>query len=150
MPTIFQPELATAMLQRLQRLQPNQPRAWGTMTLGQALAHCSSGFEMAMGVRRPPRVLIGRVLGPVIKRFAFGNEAPMRLNSPTSPDLVVGDARDFEVERTRLTGLVERFVAAGEAGCTTHSHPFFGRLAPAQWAELMYKHMDHHLRQFGA
>jgi LPS sulfotransferase NodH len=62
----------------------------------------------------------------------------------------VTDERDLEAERRRLLDLVERFAAAGPAGCTTHPHSFFGRLTPREWAVLMYKHLDHHLRQFGA
>jgi LPS sulfotransferase NodH len=48
-----------------------------------------------------------------------------------------------------LFGLVNRFVAAGANGCTNHPHSFFGQLTPDEWAILMYKHLDHHLRQFG-
>ncbi len=105
---------------------------------------------MALGDVRPPRVLIGRALGPVVKRFALGNDEPMRRNSPTAPDLVISDERDFERERARLVVLVDRFASGAAAECTTHPHPFFGRITPAEWAELMYKHVDHHLRQFGA
>ena len=37
----------------------------------------------------------------------------------------------------------------GPGVCTNHPHSFFGRLVPEEWAVLMYKHLDHHLRQFG-
>jgi hypothetical protein len=53
------------------------------------------------------------------------------------------------VERQRLSGLIDRSAAAGPAGCTTHPHSFFGSLTPVEWAEFMYVHLDHHLRQFG-
>ena len=64
--------------------------------------------------------------------------------------MVAGDDKDFETERNRLSGLIDRFAAAGPAGCTSHPHAFFGPLTPDEWAVLMYKHLDHHLRQFGA
>jgi hypothetical protein len=73
----------------------------------------------------------------------------MRINSPTVEGLAVTDKRDLEIERKRLSGLIDRFVAAGPSGCTKHPHSFFGRLTPDEWAILMYKHLDHHLRQFG-
>ena len=94
-------------------------------------------------------MFIGRIIGPMLRSMALGNEDPMRRNSPTSKDLLVQGDRDLETERTRLTGLIDRFASAGPAGCTTHPHTFFGRLTPEQWATLMYKHADHHLRQFG-
>ena len=75
---------------------------------------------------------------------------PMRKNSPTAPLLIVGDARDFEKERQRLGVLIDRFVAGGPEGCSTHPHCFFGPMTPQEWAVLMYKHLDHHLRQFDA
>jgi len=136
--------------QRLSRLQPDQPRQWGTMSPAQMLAHCSLGLEMAAGEINPPRALIGRILGPIIKPMAFRESEPMRRNSPTSRELVVKDDRNFESERRRLSGLIDRFAAAGPAGCTAHPHAFFGSLSPDEWAVLMYKHLDHHLRQFGA
>ena len=148
MRTLFEPTAVDDVQARLQRLQPGHQRLWGTMTVAQAIAHCSAGLEMALGDRRPPRVLIGRIIGPLIKRFALGNDEPMRSNSPTAPDLVVSDARDFEPERTRLAGLIDRFAVGGAARCTT-PYPFFARLTPGQSAELMYKNHDHHLRQFG-
>jgi hypothetical protein len=74
----------------------------------------------------------------------------MRRNSPTSKELVIKDVRDFETERKRLSTLISRFAAVGPAGCTAHPHAFFGSLTPDEWAVLMYKHLDHHLRQFGA
>jgi hypothetical protein len=57
---------------------------------------------------------------------------------------------DFAAEQARLIGLLNNFAAAGPQCCTSHPHAFFGRLAPHEWAILMYKHVDHHLRQFGA
>ena len=74
----------------------------------------------------------------------------MRRNTPTAPSLIVADERDFAVEQQRLATLIDRFVAAGPAGCTRHPHVFFGRLTPDEWGALMHKHLDHHLRQFGA
>ena len=149
MKNIFDPATAQEITHRITQLTPASPRQWGAMTTAQMLAHCSSGVEMAMGEILPKRVFIGRVLGPLIKPQVFKNDDPMRRNSPTSKELLVPDERDLETEQARLTGLIDRFAAAGPSCCTTHPHAFFGPLTPGQWAILMYKHLDHHLRQFG-
>jgi hypothetical protein len=120
------------------------------MNVGQALAHCSGVLELALGDRRPPRAFAGRILGWALKRLALGNDAPMRRNSPTLQELTISGERDVEAERRRLLALIERFVAAGPSASTVHPHPFFGRLSPQEWAVFEYKHLDHHLRQFGA
>ena len=136
--------------QRIASLRPDSARLWGSMNAPQAIAHCSGGLEMALGDRNPPRVFAGRLVGWIIKPLALKDDAPMRRNSPTMPELIVRDDRNLDAERTRLVTLIDRFAAAGPAGCTTHPHSFFGPLTPNEWAILMYKHLDHHLRQFGA
>ena len=149
MKTLFDIVNVDEVKARLAQLTPDSERRWGTMTVAQAVAHCSAGVEMALGDRKPPRILIGRLLGWIIKPMALRNDEPMRRNTPTAPDLIVQDSRDLETERARLDRLINRFVAAGPTGCTTHPHSFFGQLTPEEWAILMYKHLDHHLRQFG-
>ena len=146
---LFQAERVDEIKSRIQQLRPDSTRQWGKMSVAQMLAHCSAGIEMAVGEIRPPRALIGRIIGPAVKRVAVRDEEPMRRNSPTSKELVMTGDFDFESERERLGILIDRFVAAGPSGCTDHPHAFFGPLTPEEWAILMYKHLDHHLRQFG-
>ncbi|HST59803.1 MAG TPA: DUF1569 domain-containing protein [Longimicrobium sp.] len=149
MKNLYEPATAAEVKDRLQQLRPESPRLWGTMSAGQTVAHCAVAMEMAVGDVRPRRMPIGYLLGPLFKRLAIGNEQPFRRNTPTTPDLVMRDERELDAERRRLTALIDRF-ATGPAACTTHPHAFFGRLAPREWAVLSYKHIDHHLRQFGA
>jgi hypothetical protein len=150
MKNLFDAARVEEVKQRIARLQPESQRQWGKMNAPQALAHCSRGFELASGDLRPPRVLIGRFIGSIIKPKVFANDEPLRRNSPTVKGLVIQDDRDLAKERACLYGVIDRFVAAGPEGCTTHPHSFFGPLTPEEWAILMYKHLDHHLRQFGA
>jgi hypothetical protein len=149
MKNLFETRNVTEAKQRIVRLRPDSERQWGKMNAAQAAAHCSAGFELALGERRPPRKLIGRLIGGIIKPLALGNDEPMRRNSPTVEGLVIQDDRDLEIERERLCRMVDRFATAGPRGCTSHPHSFFGRLTPDEWSILMYKHLDHHLRQFG-
>jgi Protein of unknown function (DUF1569) len=146
---LFEAVRVAEVKERTAQLRPDSERLWGKMNPAQALAHCSRGIEWAVGDRIPPRMLIGRIIGQMVKPMALGNDEPMRRNSPTARDLVVQDQRDLGTERERLCGLIDRFATAGPEGCTTHPHSFFGRLTPEEWATLMYKHLDHHLRQFG-
>ena len=149
MKNLFDAGVAEELKERISLLHPESERQWGKMSPAQAMEHCSRGVEASLGDFKPPRMMIGRILGGFIKSKALGNEEPMRRNSPTLPALIVLDDRDLSVERDRLCGLIDRFVSAGPAGCTNHPHAFFGRLTADEWAELMYKHLDHHLRQFG-
>lgn len=149
MKNLFEPASVAELKERIGRLTPDSTRQWGKMNAAQAMAHCSTSMEMAVGDCNPPRVLIGRVIGRMVKPLAIGNDKPMKKNSPTAPVLVVKDDRDLNTERTRLLRLIDRFAAGGPSRCTTNPHTFFGPLTPDEWAVLMYKHVDHHLRQFG-
>ena len=148
MKTLFQPEGVDEVVSRIDKLQPASPRQWGKMGVAQMMAHCSATLDMASGRMNRPRVLIGRLLGPFVKSI-FTNEKPLSKNSPTDKMLVIADQRDFAGEQERLKLKIRQFQQGGEAQCTRHPHPFFGVLTPQQWSQGMYKHLDHHLRQFG-
>jgi hypothetical protein len=150
MKNLFEPTSVQEVKQRIAQLRPDSERRWGKMNPGQALAHCSRAMETALGDTNLPRMLIGRIIGGPVKRMALGNDEPMKRNSPTSPAFVVRDQPDVSIESARLTALIERFADGGPKGCTTHPHTFFGPMTPDESAILMYKHVDHHLRQFAA
>jgi hypothetical protein len=121
------------------------------MTVAQAVAHCSVSLEWALGdVVLPSGPLLQRTIGKVIKPMVFRDDEPFRRNAPTAKQLVIEGDRELRVEKERLLALIDRFVQGGAKGCTAHPHSFFGKLSPDEWAILMYKHLDHHLRQFGA
>jgi hypothetical protein len=148
MKNLFEPATVVEVRERVNALRPDSERMWGRMSASQMLAHCSVSLETAVGERCPPRIFIGRLLGPIAKPD-FLSEKPMKRNSPTDKSFVISDERDFLAERERLQGLIARFAAGGPAKCTTHPHSFFGPLTPEEWARGMYKHLDHHLQQFG-
>jgi Protein of unknown function (DUF1569) len=148
--TLFDRTLADELIARTAALTANPQPLWGKMSAAQAAAHCAGALEAASGDRQLPRLFIGRLLGWIIKPLTIGDNMPMRRNTPTAPDMAISDQRNVHVERARLCAQIERFVSAGPAGVTRHPHAFFGPLTPEQWANLQYKHVDHHLRQFGA
>jgi hypothetical protein len=150
MKNLFEPNDLESIKARIAQLRPDNPRQWGTMTVAQALAHCSLGIQTATGELRPQRKLIGRILGPVIKPKVVGDDQPMRRNSPTMQEIIVRNDPDFVAEQSRLISSLTQFASAGPEGCTSHPHAFFGPLTPNEWGIVMYKHVDHHLRQFGA
>ena len=133
---------------RMALLRPDSERLWGKMSAAQMLAHNAAVMEMAVGITFPPRRFVGRIFGALAKKAIITKGKPFRRNSPSDKSLIVREDRDFEAERQRLRGLLERFAAGGPEGCTRHPHSFFGPLTPTEWASFMYVHLDHHLQQF--
>lgn len=138
-----------AILDRLERLPPAAARVWGKMAAAQMLAHCAIALEMATGDAPRPQKLIGKLLGPFFKGKLLGEE-PFSKGSPTDPAFVVTGPHDFTKEKVRLTALVNRFCDEGSAAADGRIHSFLGRLSGEEWGRMMWKHLDHHLRQFGA
>lgn len=149
MKNLFEPDSIAEVQRRLTQLRPESERQWGKMTPSQMLVHCSRAMEAALGERKPPRMFIGRIVGGMVKRSVVGDDKPMGRNAPTAPFLKVREQPEFEAERARMIALVNRFAKGGSQACTSHPHTFFGPMSPEEWAILMYKHADHHLRQFG-
>ncbi len=150
MQNLFDPADHDALMRRLSDLQPSCARQWGKMTAPQMLAHCAVVLEVACGDRIKTQRLFGRLLAPFVRSSILGTEKPFTHNAPTDSDYKITDDRDFEKERERLAALVDRFCTRGPARADGLVHSFFGRLTADEWGRLMYKHLDHHLRQFGA
>ena len=150
MKNLFDAGVANQVKTRLGTLTPQSERHWGKMTAPQMLAHCSVSMQWALGEVVPEKAALPvRLMGRLVKPMVFRNEDPLRKNSPTAKSLIVTDERDLNTERERLSALIDRFATRGSAGCTQNPHSFFGKMTPEEWAILMYKHLDHHLRQFG-
>ena len=149
MKNLFQPDAVDEVISRIDKLQPAAQRQWGKMDVAQMMAHCSAALDMASGRLVRPRVLIGRLIGSLIRPI-YSNDKPLSRNSPTDKRLVISGPRDFSSEQEQLKARVRQFHQGGEAQCTKHPHPFFGAITPHEWSTGMYKHLDHHLRQFGA
>ncbi len=148
MQSLFDQNTTKEIINRIDKLQSTSVRSWGTMDVAQMLAHCVESLRMATGALKPQRIFIGRIIGSFIKSIYYNDKLPSK-NSPTADEVRIPGQRYFDIGRPQLNVIIQQFVDGGLANCTTHPHPFFGRLTADQWGKGMYKHLDHHLRQFG-
>jgi hypothetical protein len=137
-----------SILKRLASLAAGSTRQWGKMTPSQALTHCSLVLETATGLNPVKQSFLGKIVTPFIRSTVLGDK-PFSKNSPTDPKFVVSDAGEFEAERKRLVGLLGKFQQLGPEKVGQNEHSFFGKLTGDEWGRLQYKHIDHHLRQYG-
>lgn len=147
-PALYEPAELAAMTKRIRSVRADSARQWGKMDAAQMLAHCQVALRVALGDLQLKRGLLGLIFGPIAKRQLLA-PAPFGRNLPTAPEFQVSGPRDLETERAALLALVERFGRGGPDGVTKDPHPFFGHLTPEDWNTLQWKHLDHHLRQFG-
>jgi hypothetical protein len=143
-----QPDV-TALLQRIEKLTPDSQRQWGKMNVAQMLAHINQSMETAMGKNTIPRVFfVMRIIGGMLRKTVLG-PGPFRKNSPTDKSYKFPVDVDFNESKNKTITSVRQFFENGPSQCTTHAHPFFGHFTPEEWAVFQWKHLDHHLRQFG-
>ena len=67
MKSLFEPAAVNEITDRMAHLRPDSERQWGKMNVARMLAHCSAAIEMAEGKVSPPRILLGRLLGPLAR-----------------------------------------------------------------------------------
>ncbi|MGH7469883.1 MAG: DUF1569 domain-containing protein [Longimicrobiales bacterium] len=134
-----------ALLRRLEDLQPDSPRQWGTMRVDQMLSHLNNALRMALGEleARPKAIPLPR---PIFKWFAL--YVPWPKGAPTSPELRAPGRYEIETERSSLRLLIEQ-VAQRPLDNGWPKHPTMGRMNGQEWSRLQHKHLDHHFRQFG-
>ncbi|MCY9357090.1 DUF1569 domain-containing protein [Bacillus spizizenii] len=148
MKNIFNQLHLEEILNRMDKLSPISKPQWGKMDVAQMLAHCSSFQDIAMGLSFPARGWLGILIGNFVKPI-FYNDKPLAQNMSTIPDVLIVDEKEFETEKEILKQKIITFQSNGPEKCTTHPHPFFGKLTSKQWGKGIYKHLDHHLKQFG-
>ena len=133
---------------RIQKLEPESKATWGKMNVSQMLAHVAEAYKVPLSEQPIPRMLIGRLIGWAFKPVLY-NDKPWKQNLPTAPNFIIKDERNFNEEQLNLLNLVDTFHYAGPENIGRFPHPMFGKFTTEQWGLAMYKHLDHHLRQFG-
>ena len=147
MKSIFDKETRSEVVDRISLLKADSKPQWGEMTAAQMARHCALCDEYYFGNIKVKRAFLGRILGKVAINSILKDETTnMRRNSSTPPQFkVTENITDLETEKDRWKELINRYSIYKDGG---FEHWFFGKLSNEQLGQLIYKHADHHLRQF--
>ncbi|NKI26327.1 DUF1569 domain-containing protein [Arenibacter sp. 6A1] len=149
MKNVFDKNDLTELIDRIQLLSPQSNNLWGTMNVGQMLAHCNVTYEMIYTDKHPkPNSFMRFILTLIVKPMVV-NEKPYKKNTKTAPQFVIAGERDFEAEKKRLIDYLIKTQELGETHFHLKESHSFGPLTKTEWSNLCYKHLDHHLSQFG-
>ena len=148
MENIFHPTEAAAIISRLEKVEPQSKALWGKMSAAQMLAHIQIQVEVAVGTRTIKRNIFGVLFGKMAKKSLM-KDKPFSKNLPTHPTFIIKDSPDFYKEKNAALHLMHTLINNGTEGLSKLPHPFFGKMTDDEWGILVWKHMDHHLRQFG-
>ncbi|WP_370478062.1 DUF1569 domain-containing protein [Tamlana flava] len=149
MKNIFDLKETNAIIGRINKLKLDTQPMWGKMSVDQMLAHCNVSYEMVFEDKHPkPNKFTKFLLKSFVKNTVVGDK-PYKKNSRTAPQFLVTDTKNFVEEKTRLTDYLIKTQSLGADyfdGMESHS---FGKLTKEEWSNMFYKHLDHHLNQFG-
>ena len=134
------------LMNRINSLNENSTAQWGKMNVSQMLKHCTQWDEMALGKTKYKQSFLGKLFGKMALKDMMKDE-PAKKNLPTVPSFKITENVNFAEEKKKWLGLLEEYAHYSSDGFV---HPFFGPLTKEQTGRMLYKHIDHHLRQFNS
>lgn len=147
MKSIFDIETRMEILNRIDSLNQENKAAWGQMTVGQMVKHCALCEEYYHGNLVVSKSFLGRLIGRVvINKMLKDDQSMLQKNTPTAPQFrVQNDIANLELEKEQWKSLIGQYAFFEKEYFT---HWFFGKMSKEQLGQFIYKHCDHHLRQF--
>ncbi len=149
LPNIFTASVSNEIISRINNLSNATPAQWGKMNATQMLAHCNVTFEFAYEEKhKKPNFFMAFILKNLVKG-GLVSEKPYKKSASTAPEFIIKDDRNFDEEKNRLIEYINRTVQLGEKHFDGRESMIFGNMTSTEWNNLFYKHLDHHLTQFG-
>jgi len=149
LPNVFDKAVSDQLIARINKLTPESTPLWGKMSAPQMLAHCNVTYEMCYEDIHPKPGFIGKVLLNLFVKNQVISEKNYGKNLRTGPQFLVTDNKDFEKEKQRLIDYINRTQKLGANAFEQKESHSFGKLSSIEWNNMFYKHLNHHLEQFG-
>ncbi len=147
MASVFDRAVRDGLKRRVGQLHPDTQRKWGLMDAAAMQVHVIAGMKMALGTLRvePKKSLLGNA---VVRWMVIHSPIPWPKGTPTAKELINLPSVDFVAEQEELVHLINSASARGQTDGWP-AHPMFGQMSERDWGVLIWRHLDHHLRQFG-
>ena len=150
LPNIYSPETTAELTTRISSLTNETPALWGKMNAGQMLSHCCVAYQQVLGENTDKPGMIMKWMLKIFFKQSMVNEVPYRQNLPTGPTFIrLNQNFDIEAEKGKLIAYVQKIQELGPEQLSARPSLSLGKLSAMEWNNLLYKHIDHHLRQFG-
>ena len=146
MQSIFNTEAYNDIKTRLEQLDASAAPNWGKMNVGQMVWHCQGPLNIIL--EKEDYGLKPNWFFKTFFKKALYNDKPWRKGLPTTPVFKTTENKDFTTEKKALEQLIDELYSL-RARNDWKAHPSFGTFTKDQWGQMQYKHLDHHLKQFG-
>lgn len=142
--SVFEKETRDELISRINSLNENSTAQWGKMNVSQMIKHCTQWDEMALGKKKYKQSFIGKLLGKMALKDMMKDE-PIKKNLPTVPSFKIKESGNVEEEKSKWINSIKEYEHFSN---DRFIHPFFGRMTKENTGIMVYKHADHHLKQF--
>lgn len=149
MKTIFDQAERQKIIDRIDKLSPESQKQWGKMNVFQMVGHCIIFEEWVLGKNNPvyKQEFLGRIFGRGALKSMVKDDSPIKRNMPAGKKFIVKNADgNLEAQKKLWVGLIHEYANFSNPDFI---HDFFGKMTDEQIGIFVYKHCDHHLRQFG-
>jgi hypothetical protein len=149
MKTIFDKNIREQLISRIEQVSEDNKAKWGKMNVFQMLKHNTywNGWILGAEDHIYKQAFMGKIFGKIALKRMIKDEKPFDINIPTSDQFKVKELKgDLDSERSKWIGLINEYENYNNP---TFIHDFFGKMTKEQIGILVYKHTDHHLKQFG-
>jgi hypothetical protein len=145
MNTVWDADTRKELMRRLNGLKPDASPRWGKMNAAQMVGHVTDPLRAAMGEMKVADKNSPLRLAPL--RWLVIYKMPWPKGAPTAPEFIHAGPEDLQKNLDTLRTTLDRFCA--HRNRRFQSHAAFGSLSEKDWGCLTWRHLDHHLRQFG-
>lgn len=146
---IFDPGVSQQIINRINGLTAQSKPKWGNMSVDQMLAHANVTYELVYDNKHPKPGSFKKLILKLLVKNLVVNEKPYKKSSQTAPEFLIATRKDFELEKKRLIAYIQKTQQLGEEHFDNKESHSFGPLTKTEWNNMFYKHLDHHLHQFG-
>lgn len=148
MKNIFNQDVTTEVINRINKLNQQSQPLWGKMMVSQMLSHCNVSYELVYEDKHPKPNSFKRFMLTLFVKNMVVSEKPYKKNGLTAPEFIIKDNKDFDAEKNRLIDYLNKTQQLGETHFDGRESHSFGRLTKSEWNNMFYKHLNHHLMQF--
>ena len=148
-PSIFENSTTESLLARVENLHKNSTAQWGKMNVAQMLTHCCLPYKVIFGETKHKIPFIFKLFMKGYLKKVMTDDIPYKRNLPTAKNFIIADDRDFEIEKNNLKKYIIETEKRGFEYLENFRHPLIGYLTKEEWSNFLYKHLDHHFKQFG-
>jgi hypothetical protein len=147
--TVFDPEARASLVARMESVTPDRVPGWGKLNAPRMVCHLNDAVRVALGEIPARSKGKGAFTNPLVRWLAIYVLPWPKGKMETAPEMLTSVPTEWRADLTTFRELLARIGERGPGG-EWGPHPLFGKMPGKVWGDLVYRHIDYHLGQFGA